>query len=411
MPASAPGWHDSADCSQRAHNVGVELAVHQLVVDEFKGALYFETCVVDEDVDRPGIGQGVVDRLGTTHIEVTHLDVEALGCREQVVALGKVAHLRTGAALRDSLLFGTACQHIWRAQNDIDEGMTMTDTDTSADTEIQWLPAGFRSPEQEQAEKGADVAPADELAIEDINPLNAHLYADDRYHRYFERLRNEDPIHFNEIETAGRYWSVTKGDDIKAVEGDWQTFSSASGITLGVPTEERGAVGAQTSAFIAMDPPEHRAQRRTVTPAVQPKNLMNLESLIRERTVEVLESLPVGETFDWVETVSIELTTRMLATLFDFPFEDRKKLARWSDIVFAIPEPGGVIESHEQRQEELMECVQYFSGLWEERRETRVMISSRCSCTARRRRTCLLQSTWAICFCSSSEATTPLGTR
>ena len=95
-----------------------------------------------------------------------------------------------------------------------------------------------------------------------------------------------------------------------------------------------------------MDPPEHRAQRRTVTPAVQPKNLMNLESLIRERTVEVLESLPEGETFDWVETVSIELTTRMLATLFDFPFEDRKKLARWSDIVFAIPEPGGVIESH-----------------------------------------------------------------
>jgi cytochrome P450 len=46
------------------------------------------------------------------------------------------------------------------------------------------------------------------------------------------------------------------------------------------------------------------------------------------------------------------------------------KLARWSDIVFAIPEPGGVIESLEQRQEELMECVHYFSGLWEERRES-----------------------------------------
>ena len=248
--------------------------------------------------------------------------------------------------------------------------MTMTDTDTSTDTEIPWPPAGFRGPEQEQAEKGADVAPADELALEEINPLNAHLFANDRYHRYFERLRNEDPVHFNEIETAGRYWSVTKGDDIKAAEADWQTFSSASGITLGVPTAERGAVGSETSAFIAMDPPEHRAQRRTVTPAVQPKNLMNLEPLIRERTVEVLESLPVGETFDWVETVSIELTTRMLATLFDFPFEDRMKLARWSDIVFAIPEPGGVIESLEQRQEELMECVHYFSGLWEERRES-----------------------------------------
>jgi cytochrome P450 len=246
----------------------------------------------------------------------------------------------------------------------------MTDTDTSTDTGIQWPPAGFRSPEQEQAEKGADVAPADELAIEDINPLNAHLFAGDRYHRYFERLRNEDPIHFNEIKTAGRYWSVTKGDDIKAVEGDWKTFSSASGITLGVPVSERpDAPGSQTSSFIAMDPPQQRAQRKTVMPSVQPKNLHNVEPLIRERTIDVLESLPEGETFDWVETVSIELTTRMLATLFDFPFEDRRKLARWSDIVFAIPEPGGVIESHEQRHNELVECVHYFSGLWEERRE------------------------------------------
>jgi len=247
-------------------------------------------------------------------------------------------------------------------------------TDTTASTSIEGeldersIPPGFRTPEQEQAEHGAEVPDAHELALEDINPLNAHLFAGDRYHSHFERLRNEDPIHFNEIETAGRYWSVTKADDIKAVEGDWQTYSSASGITLGIPAGDGGGVGAQTSAFIAMDPPEQRAQRRTVTPAVQPKNLMNLEPLIRERTVEVLESLPEGETFDWVGTVSVELTTRMLATLFDFPFEDRHKLARWSDIVFAIPEPGGVIESHEQRQQELMECVQYFSQLWEERR-------------------------------------------
>jgi len=242
-------------------------------------------------------------------------------------------------------------------------------TDTTTDTHFPRPPAGFRTPEQEQVVNGAGVAPADELTIDEINPLNANLFAEDRYHRYFERLRNEDPIHFNEIETAGRYWSVTKGDDIRAVEGDWQTFSSASGITLGVPTPERAAAGAQTTSFIAMDPPEQRAQRRTVTPAVQPRNLQKVEPLIRERTIDVLESLPDGETFDWVETVSIELTTRMLATLFDFPFEDRRMLARWSDIVFAIPEPGGVIESHEQRFDELMECVQYFSRLWEQRSE------------------------------------------
>jgi cytochrome P450 len=244
----------------------------------------------------------------------------------------------------------------------------MTDTDTGS-KRMQWPEAGFKSPEQAQAETGASVPAAEDLSIEEINPVNAHLFAEDRWHGHFERLRNEDPVHLNEIETAGRYWSVTKGEDIKAVEGDWKTFSSASGITLGIPVAQQAPVETRINSFIAMDPPQQREQRLTVTPAVRPKSLENLESLIRERTVEVLESLPEGKTFDWVSTVSVELTTRMLATLFDFPFEDRAKLTRWSDVVFAIPEPGGIIESHEQRRDEMIECVTYFSGLWEERRE------------------------------------------
>ncbi|GIR37170.1 MAG: hypothetical protein CM15mP49_25550 [Actinomycetota bacterium] len=84
--------------------------------------------------------------------------------------------------------------------------------------------------------------------------------------------------------------------------------------------------------------------------------------MIRERTAELL-TLPEGESFDWVDTVSIELTTLMLATLFDFPMEDRRKLTRWSDIVFAIPGPGGVVETKATKIDELLECVDYFDGL------------------------------------------------
>jgi len=90
--------------------------------------------------------------------------------------------------------------------------------------------------------------------------------------------------------------------------------------------------------------------------------------LIRERTGQVLDGLPEDEVFDWVDEVSIELTTMMLATLFDFPFEDRRKLTRWSDIVFAIPEPGGVVETQKQKQMELLGCLEYFTRLWEERK-------------------------------------------
>ena len=228
-------------------------------------------------------------------------------------------------------------------------------------------PPDFKSPEQEGLEMGENTPPADELAVGQINPYNAHLFRENRWHGYFERLRKEDPVHLNEMATSGRYWSITKFEDIREVEKDWETFSSAQGITLGIkPGNEDIPPEQQITTFIAMDPPEHRDQRRTVTPAVQPQNLNNVEPTIRERTAEVLDSLPEGETFDWVDTVSIELTTRMLATLFDFPFEDRRKLTRWSDVVFAIPGEG-VIDSHEQRREELLECVEYFGRLWEER--------------------------------------------
>jgi cytochrome P450 len=228
----------------------------------------------------------------------------------------------------------------------------------------------FRSPEQEQAEAGRDVPAAHEMALDDINPLNANLFSENRWQGHFERLRKEDPVHFNEIESAGRYWSVTKYDDIKKVSSDWETFSSAHGITLGFPVASNGPVFFQQAspAFISQDPPGQTAQRKTVRPSVAPRNLARLEPLIRQRTCDLLDSLPENETFDWVDTVSIELTTAMLATLFDFPFEDRRKLTRWSDIVFAIPQPGGVVESQNQKRNEMMECVAYFSELWEDRK-------------------------------------------
>jgi cytochrome P450 len=230
----------------------------------------------------------------------------------------------------------------------------------------------YRTPEQENAIKGKNVPDASELSIDEINPLNANLFSENRWKGFFERLRKEDPVHLNENETAGRYWSLTRYKDIRAVDADWERFSSAHGITLGFRLDTEVPQGIFTGSkppFIAQDPPSHDEQRKTVTGVVAPSNLAKLEPLIRERTCKVLDSLPEDETFDWVDTVSIELTTLMLATLFDFPLEDRRKLTRWSDVVFAIPEPGGVVETQEEKRQEFIECVTYFARLWEERKQ------------------------------------------
>jgi cytochrome P450 len=196
---------------------------------------------------------------------------------------------------------------------------------------------------------------------------DGRYFQEDRQFEFFKRLRDEDPVHLNDHEFTGRYWSITKFEDILYVDKHHELFSSAHGIGIGPRIDmEPDPEELDVTMFIAMDPPKHDLQRATVTSVVAPSNLAKLEPIIRERAGKILDDLPVGETFDWVDRVSIELTTQMLATLFDFPFEDRRKLTRWSDVATAGPETG-VVESEEQRRGELLECLAYFTGLWNER--------------------------------------------
>ena len=120
-------------------------------------------------------------------------------------------------------------------------------------------------------------------------------------------------------------------------------------------------------SFISMDQPKHDEQRQVVSPIVAPMNLQRMSATIRERTRRVLDGLPRGETFDWVDRVSIELTTQMLATLFDFPFEERRKLTYWSNVATVNTRAGTEINSEEKRDAVLQQALEYFTALWRER--------------------------------------------
>ena len=201
-------------------------------------------------------------------------------------------------------------------------------------------------------------------ALEDIDVSLPGRFRDDDWHDWFARLRKEDPVHYCRDSVNGAYWSVTKHADIKAVDTNHEIFSSeAGGVAIVDPREEDKAV----ENFIAMDPPRHDEQRKTVTPSVAPTNLATMEPLIRERVIDILDNLPVGETFNWVDKVSVELTARMLATLFDFPYEDRRKLVYWSDITTNVPQVTGIEIDMEERQAGLQECALTFYQLWQER--------------------------------------------
>jgi cytochrome P450 len=203
------------------------------------------------------------------------------------------------------------------------------------------------------------------MPLADFDPGDPDLFRTDTFWPYFERLRREEPVHWCRDSEFGAYWSVTRYDDIMAVDTNHQVFSSEA--ALGGITIRDARPDLRRPSFIAMDPPKHDVQRKTVSPIVAPANLARMEPIIRERAGRILDELPVGETFDWVDRVSIELTTQMLATLFDFPFEERRKLTRWSDVATTLPGPGGLVETEEARQAELMECLAYFTRLWNER--------------------------------------------
>jgi cytochrome P450 len=204
---------------------------------------------------------------------------------------------------------------------------------------------------------------ADRVALDDIDVSDPKLYQDDTYYPYFARLRREDPVHYCPASHYGPYWSVTKYKDIMQVEINHQVYSSDAAISILDPPK-----GLERQSFIAMDPPKHDEQRLVVSPAVGPSNLANMEGVIRERTGRILDSLPRGETFDWVDRVSIELTTMMLATLFDYPWDDRRQLTYWSDVVIAdVRSPESPVRSEEEKFAELTKMAQALGKLFQER--------------------------------------------
>ncbi len=199
------------------------------------------------------------------------------------------------------------------------------------------------------------------MPIEEIDLSHPGIWQANEYLPFMERLRKEEPVHYCKESAVGPYWSVMKYKDIMEVDTSPHIYSSEPSIGIADTFEEFAL-----PAFISMDPPKHDDQRRVVQAVVAPANLQNLEGLIRQRVCTILDGLPLGEEFDWVERVSIELTTQMLATLFDFPFDDRRKLTFWSDAATAIP-GGGVISNHQDRWEAIQECLACFTRLWNER--------------------------------------------
>ena len=206
-------------------------------------------------------------------------------------------------------------------------------------------------------------------SLHSIHVADPKRFSDGNILELLEVLRTQDPVHYCEDSPYGPYWSITRYNDIMQVDKDYETFSSDAHLG-GIMIDDDIVGDAESdffvSSFITMDPPDHAPQRKAVNKIVTQPSLVNFSTVIRKRTQDLLDELPIGEPFDWVNRVSIELTTQMLATLFDFPFEDRGKLTRWSDVTTAEAD-SPIVGSQAQRVKELGECLEYFTKLKQKR--------------------------------------------
>ncbi|MEY8214323.1 MAG: cytochrome P450 [Colwellia sp.] len=202
------------------------------------------------------------------------------------------------------------------------------------------------------------------VPLDDLNFSDARMFQHGTaWESYFARLREEDPVHYQKDSPFGPFWSITKFKDIQFVDKNSDLFSAEPSIVLGdIQIDER-----IVEMFISMDNPRHDPQRAAVQNVVQPTTLAALEPLIRERIGGILDSLPEGVPFDWVEKVSIELTGQMLSTIFDFPFEERRLLTYWSDLGLSLPEMTDGDTQHEEREAALLACLTRFTEIWHEK--------------------------------------------
>ena len=203
---------------------------------------------------------------------------------------------------------------------------------------------------------------ADSLAK--LDPSLSQRFADGTADAVFARLRQEAPVHYCPESAFGPFWSISCYDDIAAIEAQPLVFSSEAkhgGVSI---IDINPAEATYFESFIMMDPPSHSGKRRVIAPAFAPSEMGRLSASIRDRTAAKLDGLPLGQPFDWVSTVSIDLTIDMLAILFDFPWEERHKLRVWSDAITSLEM---MRNAPEQRVALMFEMAGRFHSLWQER--------------------------------------------
>ena len=186
----------------------------------------------------------------------------------------------------------------------------------------------------------------------------------------YRALRDHDPVHHvvprNRPEDD--YYVLTRHADIWAAARDYETFSSALGLTVNYNDLE--LIGLQDNPPMVMqDPPVHTEFRKLVARGFTPRQVEAVEAKVREFIVERVERLLANGGGDIVAELFKPLPSMVVAHYLGVPEEDRKQFDGWTEaIVAANTAEGGVAGALETVGDAVGSMMAYFTGLIERRR-------------------------------------------
>jgi cytochrome P450 len=172
-------------------------------------------------------------------------------------------------------------------------------------------------------------APSATEARDDGSPMEFNPYSDsffdDPYDTY-RWMRDEAPVYYSD---RWDFHALTRNADVVAAHRDWESFSSAYGVTLDALSMRHRFD--ELKMLILMDPPEHERLRKLVRQVFTKAAIANLEPLVTDIVTSHVQALTGRDHFDLVADFAALFPVEIISSMLGVPAGERQQIRLWTD--------------------------------------------------------------------------------